>query len=241
MHVRIGLWAPPPWARCASATNLRLTMTKRLYMAHQQASLRWHVLLVLLNWDKYGGGTLEQCLVQPCVNHAGRMIFLFCNSPWHFCHRSNYRKYGVISFVRSEDSKKIDRREHVTRKGKVRTSRLNKSYQAKFLTQNEVSDQPSGSLWGSKSNQCACCRRVEPKSQLARCRNCNFVAHTGRLLFGILHMYWHGKSLSMLWNGIVGPEIRLGVWCMYEWEDRGMSCGEFSFFIMYINFKAKRG
>ncbi|KIR60339.1 hypothetical protein I314_03630 [Cryptococcus bacillisporus CA1873] len=74
---------------------------------------------------------------------------------------SNYRKYGVISFVRSEDSKKIDRRELVTRKGK-----------------NEVSDQPTGSLWGSKFNQCACCRRVEPKSQLARCRNCNFVVHT---------------------------------------------------------------
>nr|AAV28764.1 ZNF1p [Cryptococcus gattii] len=74
---------------------------------------------------------------------------------------SNYRKYGVISFVRSEDSKKIDRREHVTRKGK-----------------NEVSDQPTASLWGSKINQCACCRRMEPKSQLARCRNCNFVVHT---------------------------------------------------------------
>nr|AAN75616.2 ZNF1 [Cryptococcus neoformans var. neoformans] len=75
---------------------------------------------------------------------------------------SNYRKYGVISFVRSEDSKKLDRREHVTKKGK-----------------SELSDQPAGSLWSSKHNQCACCRRAEPKSQLARCRNCNFVAHAG--------------------------------------------------------------
>nr|AAN75157.2 ZNF1 [Cryptococcus neoformans var. grubii] len=75
---------------------------------------------------------------------------------------SNYRKYGVISFVRSDDSKRIDHREHVAKKGK-----------------NEVNDQPIGSLWSSKHNQCACCRRVEPKSQLVRCRNCNFIAHTG--------------------------------------------------------------
>lgn len=38
--------------------------------------------------------------------------------------RSNYRKYGVISFSRSEDSKKSDRREHIGKKSKVRTSQL---------------------------------------------------------------------------------------------------------------------
>lgn len=48
--------------------------------------------------------------------------------------RSSYRKYGVISFARSEDIKKSDRKEHVSKKGKVRhTSAVRKIVSSNML------------------------------------------------------------------------------------------------------------
>ncbi|EAL21369.1 hypothetical protein CNBD0650 [Cryptococcus deneoformans B-3501A] len=115
---------------------------------------------------------------QPLAGTGSTMVCATCSTKvgqvWWRCPRtvpgiamcescgSNYRKYGVISFARSEDSKKSDRKEHVSRKGK-----------------DESSHQTAGSLWSSKLSQCACCRRAEPNSQLFRCRNCSFIAHTG--------------------------------------------------------------
>nr|AEG78625.1 ZNF1 [Cryptococcus gattii] len=115
---------------------------------------------------------------QPLAGTGSTMVCVTCSTKisqlWWRCPRtvpgiamcescgSSYRKYGVISFARSEDIKKSDRKEHVSKKGK-----------------NEFSHQTAGSIWSPKSNHCACCRRVEPKSQLFRCRNCCFIAHTG--------------------------------------------------------------
>lgn len=115
---------------------------------------------------------------QPLAGTGSTMVCVTCSTKisqlWWRCPRtvpgiamcescgSSYRKYGVISFTRSEDIKKSDRKEHVSKKGK-----------------NEFSHQTAGSNWSPKFNHCACCRRIEPKSQLFRCRNCCFIAHTG--------------------------------------------------------------
>ncbi|KIR72301.1 hypothetical protein I310_03703 [Cryptococcus deuterogattii CA1014] len=115
---------------------------------------------------------------QPLAGTGSTMVCVTCSTKisqfWWRCPRtvpgiamcescgSSYRKYGFISFARSEDNKKSDRKEHVSKKGK-----------------NEFNHQTAGSIWSPKSNHCACCRRVEPKSQLFRCRNCCFIAHTG--------------------------------------------------------------
>lgn len=78
---------------------------------------------------------------------------------------SNYRKYGVISFVKSDDAKRVDKKEPGRgRRGKGDTG------------SGASTPAPSGA---PKLPPCACCKRVEPKAQMARCKTCTFSAHAG--------------------------------------------------------------
>ncbi|OCF37587.1 hypothetical protein I316_00713 [Kwoniella heveanensis BCC8398] len=77
---------------------------------------------------------------------------------------ANYRKYGVISFVKSEDSKKADKKETVTKKG------------AKGDTSGTSTPVPPPP---PKLPPCAVCKKMEPKPMMARCKNCTFSVHAG--------------------------------------------------------------
>ncbi|OCF76650.1 hypothetical protein I204_02349 [Kwoniella mangroviensis CBS 8886] len=76
---------------------------------------------------------------------------------------SNYRKYGVISFVKSEDSKKEKQKEATLKKSKGDASG----------TATPVPPPPP------KLPPCANCRKMEPKAMMARCKNCTYSVHAG--------------------------------------------------------------
>lgn len=94
---------------------------------------------------------------------------------------TNYRKYGVISFAKADDSKKSDKKDIIilSRKGKVSIHRL-----VSGLTDREQGDTSGAStpvpLPPPKLPPCVCCRRMEPKSTMARCKTCTFSAHSGQ-------------------------------------------------------------
>lgn len=78
---------------------------------------------------------------------------------------SNYRKYGVISFAKAEDAKRPEKKELKGRRG-------------------VKGDTASGAstpvpMSAPKLPPCACCRKMEPKAQMARCKTCTFSAHAG--------------------------------------------------------------
>ncbi|WVQ84001.1 hypothetical protein IAT38_006146 [Cryptococcus sp. DSM 104549] len=75
---------------------------------------------------------------------------------------SNYRKYGVIAFIKSEDSKK-DRKEPGVKRSKGDNS-------------GTATPVPPAA---PKLPSCACCKRMEPKSMMARCKTCTFAVHAG--------------------------------------------------------------
>lgn len=77
---------------------------------------------------------------------------------------SNYRKYGVISFVKSDDAKRVEKKDPGRRRGKGDTG------------SGASTPAPSGA---PKLPPCSCCKRVEPKAQMARCKTCTFSAHAG--------------------------------------------------------------
>ncbi|WWC59192.1 uncharacterized protein I303_101741 [Kwoniella dejecticola CBS 10117] len=76
---------------------------------------------------------------------------------------SNYRKYGVISFVKSEDSKKEPKKDTIAKKAKGDASG----------TATPVPPPPP------KLPPCANCKKMEPKSMMARCKNCTYSVHSG--------------------------------------------------------------
>nr|XP_019008759.1 uncharacterized protein I206_06441 [Kwoniella pini CBS 10737]OCF47540.1 hypothetical protein I206_06441 [Kwoniella pini CBS 10737] len=76
---------------------------------------------------------------------------------------SNYRKYGVISFVKSEDSKKEPKKDIGTKKAKGDVSG----------TSTPVPPPPP------KLPPCANCKKMEPKAMMARCKNCTYSVHAG--------------------------------------------------------------
>ncbi|WWD07955.1 hypothetical protein V865_006064 [Kwoniella europaea PYCC6329] len=76
---------------------------------------------------------------------------------------SNYRKYGVISFVKSEDSKKEKQKEATLKKSKGDASG----------TATPVPPPPP------KLPPCANCKKMEPKAMMARCKNCTYSVHAG--------------------------------------------------------------
>ncbi|KAL7424387.1 putative PHD type zinc finger protein with BAH domain-containing protein [Cryptotrichosporon argae] len=82
---------------------------------------------------------------------------------------SNYRKYGVISFTKAEDSK-------LPNKDKAAGKRAKSD--AASGTATPVPAAPP------KLPPCACCRRMEPKATMARCKTCTFSVHAG--CYGIL-------------------------------------------------------
>ena len=75
---------------------------------------------------------------------------------------ANYRKYGVISFVKAEDVKKLD------------SIKLKKKVDGASGASTPVPQPP-------KLPPCACCRRMEPKAGMARCKVCTFSVHSGEL------------------------------------------------------------
>ncbi|WWC87223.1 uncharacterized protein L201_002111 [Kwoniella dendrophila CBS 6074] len=76
---------------------------------------------------------------------------------------SNYRKYGVISFVKSEDSKKDIKKDAAQKKAKGDGSG----------TATPVPLPPP------KLPPCANCKKMEPKAMMARCKNCTYSVHSG--------------------------------------------------------------
>jgi len=78
---------------------------------------------------------------------------------------SNYRKYGVISFVKADDAKgRSDKKEP-------------KSKRAKGDTGSGTSTPVPQSA--PKLPPCSCCRKMEPKATMARCKTCTFSVHAG--------------------------------------------------------------
>ncbi|ORX34360.1 hypothetical protein BD324DRAFT_635569 [Kockovaella imperatae] len=73
---------------------------------------------------------------------------------------SNYRKYGVISFVKADDVKKSDK------------DKLKKKVDGVSGASTPVPPAP-------KLPPCASCRRMEPKSNMARCKICTYSVHSG--------------------------------------------------------------
>lgn len=86
---------------------------------------------------------------------------------------ANYRKYGVISFVKSEDAKKPEKKEGGMggKKGKG---------PAGADGSNSGASTPAPTTQAPKLPPCACCRRMEPKSMMARCKTCTFAVHSGK-------------------------------------------------------------
>ncbi|EIW68698.1 hypothetical protein TREMEDRAFT_31780 [Tremella mesenterica DSM 1558] len=75
---------------------------------------------------------------------------------------SNYRKYGVISFVKAEDSKRPEKKERELKKSKGEAS-------------GTATPVPTPA---PKLPPCAMCKRMEPKSSMARCKTCTFSVHS---------------------------------------------------------------
>lgn len=78
---------------------------------------------------------------------------------------SNYRKYGVISFVKSDDAKlRVDKKDpRGVKRGRDTGSG----------TSTPVPGGPP------KLPPCSCCKRMEPKASMARCKTCTFSVHSG--------------------------------------------------------------
>lgn len=78
---------------------------------------------------------------------------------------SNYRKYGVISFVKSDDAKlRVDKKD---------PRGIKRGRDTGSGTSTPVPTGPP------KLPPCSCCKRVEPKSTMARCKTCTFSVHSG--------------------------------------------------------------
>lgn len=80
---------------------------------------------------------------------------------------SNYRKYGVISFVKSDDAK----------------NRLPEKKESRKRAKGDTGSGASTPVPQSapKLPPCVCCRKMEPKANMARCKTCTFSVHAGEL------------------------------------------------------------
>lgn len=98
---------------------------------------------------------------------------------------ANYRKYGVISFVKAEDSKKPEKKDVAASKKGAKVSLRKCSVSSRDIADSTLQGEVSGTSTPvpapPKLPPCACCRRMEPKSMMARCKNCTFSAHSGKL------------------------------------------------------------
>lgn len=90
---------------------------------------------------------------------------------------ANYRKYGVISFAKAEDSKKPEKKEQ---KKKVSLCCLIDKLFVDIQT-DAGSRAPTPPPPPPKLPPCACCKRMEPKSSMARCKTCTFSVHSGEI------------------------------------------------------------
>jgi hypothetical protein len=126
-------------------TGTRSRIRKRLNVRHAR-----------LGFQTCGGEHREHCRETPCVGPAGKSwdIYDVDNS-------ADYRKYGVISFTKSEDSKKVEKLEPKAKKLKI--------------GEPPVPVPP-------KLPPCAWCRKMEPKASMARCKTCTFSVHSGKPL-----------------------------------------------------------
>lgn len=76
---------------------------------------------------------------------------------------ANYRKYGVISFAKAEDSKRPEKN-------------------GKRLKEERSGASTPVPAPPPKLPPCAVCKRMEPKSLMARCKTCTFSVHAGELI-----------------------------------------------------------
>ncbi|ODN75351.1 hypothetical protein L202_06527 [Cryptococcus amylolentus CBS 6039] len=107
---------------------------------------------------------------------------------------SNYRKYGVITYSRSEDSKRIERKDNSLKRVKVgdgggvggRGAKASISIDG--VAQNrDIDVAQRGIVSTSRPPQqlCSCCRRGDPKRPLYHCKNCGIVVHSGMSSFSM--------------------------------------------------------
>lgn len=116
-----------------------------------------------------GGDALGASRATPCARLAGGLLLtLTCTRSLD---RANYRKYGVISFVKSEDAKKPEKKEAGVGGKKGKGAAVDGS--------NSGASTPAPAPQAPKLPPCACCRRMEPKSMMARCKTCTFAVHAG--------------------------------------------------------------
>lgn len=122
-----------------------------------------------------GGVRLGPFLGTPCARIAGKSARpvdgrLLIN-------RANYRKYGVISFTKAEDSKKPpEKLEPKTKKQKV-------GHGLTIWLTRQIGDTSSTATPAPppppKLPPCSFCRKNEPKASMARCKTCTFSVHSG--------------------------------------------------------------
>ena len=148
-------------AACVPKPRSTVTTMSRSTTPRSHLRIRYNALRAPRGYLTSGGGVRGQYMVQPCARTAGEHS-AFCHLDLALTISANYRKYGVISFVKSDDSKKMDKKESLKRKH----------------------DGGSGTATpvpvpAPKLPPCALCRRMEPKSSMARCKTCTFSAHAG--------------------------------------------------------------
>lgn len=122
---------------------------------------------------------------------------------------SNYRKYGVISFVKADDAKlRPDKKEPRTAGGR------RKGGDSLSGTATPV---PTGV---PRLPPCSCCKRMEPKASMARCKTCTFSVHAG--CYGIpLESLGPGWECELCANERE-EEANLEPWCVLCPRDSAM-------------------
>ncbi|KAK4688923.1 hypothetical protein P7C73_g1187, partial [Tremellales sp. Uapishka_1] len=119
----------------------------------------------------YSAGFVKENKMQCAACHT-RMSGVWWRSPRTVSGKamcetcgSNYRKYGFISSIKAEDSKRTDKKDEKagTKKGKADSNG----------TSTPVPPPPP------RLPPCACCKRMEPKASMARCKSCTFSVHSG--------------------------------------------------------------
>ncbi|WVQ76766.1 hypothetical protein IAR50_006440 [Cryptococcus sp. DSM 104548] len=111
---------------------------------------------------------------------------------------SNYRKYGVITFSKSEDSKKVER----------------KDISLKRVKNRDIDLARPGAISTSRPPQqlCSCCRRGDPKRPLYHCKNCGIVVHSG--CYGIDPLTTNEGWQCELCSNLQAEEYCLNVRCV---------------------------
>lgn len=126
---RTKLWVPPLWVVYELDKGRKRLTRKAVCLAmRSRIRKRRNVRHARLGYRPSGGEHRGRYLVMPCVRIAGKHVVQAGRlKRGGLTIRANYRKYGVISFTKAEDSKKpLEKLEPKTKKQKVSHSHLSR-------------------------------------------------------------------------------------------------------------------